>query len=253
MLFIQIVIQTGIFFFFFLIGLQEIDILSIFSVLRMRVFAGATVRFVVPFALAVPRSTDLGPTAPLAVASVISISSLGVVAKILIDYGKLKEPLGLEIFRFTAVPEFIGLVVASAFILLANPSSFQETVNAFVAPFAPGLNATPAISGLPTATTVTALVPGQKDLSLTFEQLSFAWLFVCMVIFFSAVTLFRLKVLPHVMRYLRSHFKVREIYFGMFIGLILLMSYFAEASGVHPAVRALLLGLFFFPDAKEGL
>jgi Kef-type K+ transport system membrane component KefB len=55
------------------------------------------------------------------------------------------------------------------------------------------------------------------------------------------------------MRYLRSHFKVREIYFGMFIGLILLMSYFAEASGVHPAVRALLLGLFFFPDAKEGL
>ena len=50
MLFIQIVIQTGIFFFFFLIGLQEIDILSIFSVLRMRVFAGATVRFVVPFA-----------------------------------------------------------------------------------------------------------------------------------------------------------------------------------------------------------
>lgn len=30
MLFIQIVIQTGIFFFFFLIGLEEICILSIF-------------------------------------------------------------------------------------------------------------------------------------------------------------------------------------------------------------------------------
>jgi Kef-type K+ transport system membrane component KefB len=143
----------------------------------MSLFAGATVSFVVPFALAVPRSTDLGPTPLLAVASVISISSLGVVAKILIDYGKLKEPLRLEIFRLTAVPEFIGLV-ASAFIQLANPSSFQETVNAFVAPFAPGLNATLAISGLPTATTVTALVPGQEDLSLTFEQLSFAWLFL---------------------------------------------------------------------------
>ena len=34
-LFIQILIQTGIFFFFFLIGLEEIGILSIFSVLRM--------------------------------------------------------------------------------------------------------------------------------------------------------------------------------------------------------------------------
>jgi hypothetical protein len=131
--------------------------------------------------------------------------------KILIDYGELKEPLGLEIFRLTAVPEFIGLVVASPFIQLANPSSFQETVNAFVAPFAPGLNATLAISGLPTATTVTALVPEQEDLSLTFEQLSFAWLFVCMVIFFSAATLFRLKVIPRVMRYVLSRFKVREI------------------------------------------
>jgi Kef-type K+ transport system membrane component KefB len=177
----------------------------------MRLFVGATVRFVMPFALAVPRSIYLGPMPLLAVGSVISISSLGVVAKILIDYGKLKEPLGLEIFRLTSVPGFIGLVVPSAFIQLANLSSFQETVNAFVAPFAAGLNATLAISGLPTATTVTALVPEQEDLSLTFEQLSFAWLLVCMVIFFSVVTLFRLKVLPHVMRYVRSHFKVREI------------------------------------------
>jgi Kef-type K+ transport system membrane component KefB len=177
----------------------------------MRLFVGATVRFVVPFALAVPRSIYLGPMPLLAVGSVISISSLGVVAKILVDYGKLKEPLGLEVFRLTSVPEFIGLVVASAFIQLANLSSFLETVNAVVAPFAAGLNATLAISSLPTATTVTALVPEQEDLSLTFEQLSFAWLLVCMVIFFSAVTLFRLKVLPHVMRYVRSHFKVREI------------------------------------------
>jgi Kef-type K+ transport system membrane component KefB len=39
----------------------------------------------------------------------------------------------------------------------------------------------------------------------------------------------------------------------MFIGLILLMSYFAEASGVHRAVSALLLGVLFFADAREGL
>ncbi len=81
MLFIQIVIQTGIFFLFFLIGLEEIGILSIFSVLRMWLFVSPAVRFVVPFALAVPRSIDLGPMPLLALASVISISSLGVVAK----------------------------------------------------------------------------------------------------------------------------------------------------------------------------
>ena len=80
MLFIQIVIQTGIFFFFFLIGLEEIGILSIFSLLGMWLFARAAVRFVVPFAVAMPRSIDPGPTPLLAVASVVSISSLGVVA-----------------------------------------------------------------------------------------------------------------------------------------------------------------------------
>jgi hypothetical protein len=39
----------------------------------------------------------------------------------------------------------------------------------------------------------------------------------------------------------------------MFIGLILLMSYFAEASGVHRTASAPLLGVLFFADAKEGL
>ena len=56
-------------------------ILSIFSVLRMWLFASAAVRFVMPFAVAVPRSIDLGPTPLLAVASVVSISSLGVIAQ----------------------------------------------------------------------------------------------------------------------------------------------------------------------------
>jgi hypothetical protein len=178
MLFIQIVIQTGHLLLFLPDRAGRNRHSEYFLSAQNEPLCRRHRELVVPFALAVPRSIDLGPTPLLVVASVISILSLGVVAKILIDYGKLKEPLGLEIFRLTAVPEFIGLVVASAFIQLANPSSFQETVNAFVAPFAPGLNATLAISGLPTATTATALVPGQEDLSLTFEQLSFAWLFL---------------------------------------------------------------------------
>jgi hypothetical protein len=59
------------------------------------------------------------------------------------------------------------------------------------------------------------------------------------VIFFSALTLFGLKVLPHLMRFVRSHLKVREVYFSMLIGLILLVSYFAEAGGIHGAIGAL--------------
>jgi Na+:H+ antiporter len=259
---ITMFIQIGIFFLFFLIGLEEIDIPSIFSVLRKRLFAGAVVGFAVPFALAVPALlflTNLEPVPVLAIASVIGISSLGVVAKILSDYGKLKEPLGLEIFTLTAVVEFIGIIVASVFIQLANPTSFQQTVDSIATPFIG--NSTSIIPSsitlpIPQIPGLTADVPQQ----LTFDALSFAWLFIRMVIFFSAVTLFGLKVLPRLMRFVRSHLKVREVYFGMFIGIIMLVSYFAEASGIHGAIGALLLGVLFsqmpkkeYEDAVKGL
>jgi len=241
---ITLFIQIGVFFLFFLIGLEEIDIPSIFSVLKKRLFAGATVGFVVPFALAVPALfflTTLEMTPILALASVIGISSLGVVAKILMDYGKLKEPLGLEIFTLAAVLEFIGLIIASVFIQLATPTTFAETVDSVITPLTPGSNAT---APAPTS-------PGPVAESPSFDPLSFVWLFARMVIFFAAVTIFGLKALPYVMRLVKSHLKVREIYFGMFLGIILLVSYFAEASGVHGAIGALLLGVLFSQMPKK--
>lgn len=225
---ITLFIQIGVFFLFFLIGLEEIDIPGIFSALKKRLFAGAAVGFAVPFALAFLAFyalTDLEPTPILAIASVIGISSLGVVAKILADYGKLKEPLGLEIFTLTAILEFIGIIVASVFIQLAQPTGFADTVNEIFVPTPEGVE------------------PAPEDDS--FDYLSFAWLFARMVIFFGAVTIFGLKALPYVMQFVGKHMKVREMYFGMFIGIILLVSYFAEASGVHGAIGALLLGVMF--------
>jgi Kef-type K+ transport system membrane component KefB len=255
---ITLFIQIGVFFLFFLIGLEEIDIPSIFSVLRKRLFAGATVGFVVPFALAVPALfffTDLETTPLLAVASVVGISSLGVVAKILMDYGKLKEPLGLEIFTLTAVLEFIGIIIASVFIQLASPTSFVQTLDVFVSPFLGGTNVTSSVPSSTITLPVPALpgIPAGSQIGgeLTFDALSFAWLFIRMVIFFSAVTLFGLRGLPYLMRFVRSHLKVREIYFGMFVGIILLVSYFAEASGIHGAIGALLLGVLFSQMPKK--
>lgn len=244
---ITLFIQIGVFFLFFLIGLEEIDIPSIFSVLKKRLFAGATVGFIVPFALAVPVLlflSDMETTPILALASVIGVSSLGVVAKILMDYGKLKEPLGVEIFTLTAVLEFIALIVASVFIQLATPTSFAETVAVLV----PGTNSTAPATPAP-----------DQEFS-PFDPLSFVWLFVRMVIFFAAVTIFGLKALPHVMHFIRSRLKVREIYFGVIMGIILLVAYFAELSGVHGAIGALLLGVLFsqlpkrdYEDVTKGL
>jgi Kef-type K+ transport system membrane component KefB len=160
------------------------------------------------------------------------------------DYGKLKEPLGVEIFTLTAVLEFIALIVASVFIQLATPTSFAETVAVLV----PGTNSTAPATPAP-----------DQEFS-PFDPLSFVWLFVRMVIFFAAVTIFGLKALPHVMHFIRSRLKVREIYFGVIMGIILLVAYFAELSGVHGAIGALLLGVLFsqlpkrdYEDVTKGL
>jgi len=69
-------IQIGVLFLFFMIGLEEIDIPSIFSVLQKRHFACAMVGFAVPFALAVPALyffTDLETTPLLAISRVIGV------------------------------------------------------------------------------------------------------------------------------------------------------------------------------------
>lgn len=248
---ITLFIQIGIFFLFFLIGLEEIDIRSIFSVLRKRLFLGAIVGFVVPFGLAIPvlfYFTNLAPIPMLAVASVLGISSLGVVAKILMDYGKLREPLGLEIFTLTAVLEFIGLLVASVFIQLAHPTTFLQSIEAILTPFGFPSNSTLLGSN---ATTTSIPVLGGTDSKLTFDTLAFAWMAVRMLIFFSAVTIFGLKVLPRIMIFVRARLRVKQIYFGLFVGMILLISYFAEASGIYGAFGALLLGVLFAQIPKK--
>jgi Kef-type K+ transport system membrane component KefB len=231
---ISLFIAIGVFFLFFLIGLEEIDVPSIFSVLRHRIFAGAGVGFLIPFSIAavvlITTFTDQGMTQNLAIASVIGISSLGVVAKVLMDYGKLKEPLGLEIFTLTAVLEFIGIIIASVFIQLSGPSSFSDTL---LVP----------IDGQP--------VGDQTAPTSQLDILSFVWLFVRIVIFFAAVTLFGLKALPRIIRFVSAHLKVREIYFGIMVGIILLVAYFAELSGIHGAIGVLLLGVLLSQMPKQ--
>jgi Kef-type K+ transport system membrane component KefB len=50
-------------------------------------------------------------TQALGLAGVLSLSSLGVVAKVLIDAGRLKEPVGVQIFTAVIIAELIALFV----------------------------------------------------------------------------------------------------------------------------------------------
>lgn len=199
---IDLFISIGVFFLFFLIGLEEIDVPGLFRVLKKRIFAGAAIAFLIPFVVAglFGMSLEMGFVKSFALAAVIGASSLGVTAKILTDLGKLRSTIGLQIFTMTAIVEFIAIIFASVMV--------------------------------------------QIDVAGDTPQLGeILWLFVKMILFFGIAGLLSVFVLPHFLHFIKENLKVKEIYFGTIIGIILLVAYFAEISGIHGSIGALLLGV----------
>ena len=96
----QILLGIGIFLFFFLIGLDELDISGFIAAIRGRFFATAIISVFISLVAALSVTSDmfydfgLGLTfaGSLALAGILSLTSLGVVAKVLVDEGRLKEP-----------------------------------------------------------------------------------------------------------------------------------------------------------------
>ncbi|MGY5152172.1 MAG: cation:proton antiporter domain-containing protein [Candidatus Nitrosopumilus sp. bin_6a] len=199
---IELFVSIGIFFLFFLIGLEEIDVAGLFKVMKGRIFAGSAIAFLMPFLIAgvFGLAIDMDFIQSFAIASVIAASSLGVTAKVLSDLGKLKSTIGLQIFTVTAIVEFIAIIFVSVFIQIDTNSE-------------------------------------SPDIS---EML---WLFAKMVIFFAVAGLLSVYGLPQFFRLMKHHLRVKEAYFAIVIGMILLVAYFAEISGVHGAIGALLLGI----------
>lgn len=199
---IEVFISIGVFFLFFLIGLEEIDLSGLFKVLRGRIFAGSAIGFLIPFTAAGVfgfLTMDMGLVKALAIGSVVGASSLGVTAKVLTDMGKLRSTIGLEIFTIAGIIEFIAIIFTSVVI----------QINASASP--------------------------QVD--------DFAWLFAKMIIFFIIAGLASVFVFPRFFRLIRQHLKAQQVYFAVVIGIILLVAYFAEISGIHGAIGALLLGI----------
>ena len=199
---IEIFTSIGVFFLFFLIGLEEIDLAGLFRVMRGRIFAGSIAAFLIPFTVAgfFGLLLDMDFVKAFAIGSVIAASSLGVTAKVLSDLGKLRSAIGLEIFTVTAIVEFVAIILTSVLVQVHS-----------------------------------------SDIS---PQISdFFWLFAKMIIFFVVAGLLSIFVLPKVFRIIRKHMYAEQIYFSIVIGIILLVAYFAEVSGIHGAIGALLLGI----------
>ena len=110
----------GVFVLFFLIGLDEIDLRGFLSTIRGRYFVAAAISVLISLSAALVVTSDLFPLGfalgldfieGLALAGILSLSSLGIVAKALADGGHLKEPIGLKIFTTVVIAEVMALLV----------------------------------------------------------------------------------------------------------------------------------------------
>ena len=143
---IQILLGIGIFLLFFLIGLDELDISGFMAAVRGRYFVAATLSVLVPMLAAMAVTSDivhdfglgLDFSESIALAGILSLTSLGVAAKVLVDEGHLREPIGIRIFTTALIAELIALLLvgfsigehthqmswSGVFILLAQIAAF---------------------------------------------------------------------------------------------------------------------------------
>lgn len=115
-----IITDIGIFLLFFIIGFDEIDVAGFVATLRGRYFVAAVVSVLISTAAALMVTSDvfgfsfalgmdLQPA--LALAGILSMSSLGLVAKVLQDGGHLRDPIGLKIFAIVIIAEALVLLL----------------------------------------------------------------------------------------------------------------------------------------------
>ena len=202
---IDLLLTLGIFIFFFLIGLDEIDISSFVATLRGHYFLAAIVSVLFSLGVSVLVTSGtvvyLGFTLnfaeALALAGILSMSSLGIVAKVLADEGRLREPVGLQIFTVVVIAELLTLLVIGFSIGEQSHELSVTGILVLVGKIA-------AFAGL-------------------------AWLLSS-------------RVLPPVVGLLQRVIQVPQLSLGLLLGVLFLMVDAAEFMGLHGALGALLFG-----------
>ncbi len=202
---IDLLLTIGVFVFFFLIGLDEIDISSFVATLRGRYFVAALLSVLCSLGASLLVTTgavhDFGIhldfTQALALAGILSMSSLGIVAKVLADDGRLREPVGLQIFTVVVIAELIALLIIGF-----NIGEHVHEVS---------------VSGI-------LILLGK------------------IVCFAGASWLLSSRVLPPLVALLQRVIRVPQLSLGLLLGVLFLMVDAAEVMGLHGTLGALLFG-----------
>ncbi len=196
----------GIFVFFFLIGLDEVDLRGFLATIRGRYFVAALMSVLIALFAALVVTSDLFPfdfalglhlADALALAGILSLSSLGIVVKVLADGGHLQEPIGLQIFTTVIIAEVMALLV----------------VGFTVGERSHGLDAAGVL-----------LLLGQ------------------MAGFVVVAWVLSARVISPAITYLQRFLNVPQLSFGLLFGGLLLMVVGAEKIGLHGSIGALLFG-----------
>ena len=205
---LQAFLGIGIFVFFFLVGLDEIDIPSFVMTIRGRFFVAAIVSVLISLLIAIVFTSNLFEigefslkldfTEGLALAGILSLSSLGLVAKVLADKEHFKEPIGLEIFTTVIIAELLALLVVGFSI-------------------------------------------GEHEHELSVASVLF--LMVQMTIFAIVAWVLSTRLLPPAIIFLQRFLNVPELSFGLLIGGLFLMVVGAEKIHLHGSIGALLFGV----------
>ncbi len=209
---IQILLNIGIFIFFFLVGIDEIDVSGFMSAIRGRIFVAAVLSVAISMVASLLVTTDilfdlglnLGFNNAMAVAGVLSLSSLGIVAKVLVDEDRLKDPVGIQIFTAVVIAEIlilfiIGLAISEHHIILGDEESLGTAVSVGV---------------------------------LLGQLVAFAivtW-FVCN------------KLVPRLLVILHRVLQVPQLSYGLLLGGLFLIVVASERIGLHGSLGALLFG-----------
>ncbi len=207
---VEIVLGIGIFLFFFLIGLDELDVRAFVAAIRGRLFFASVLSVLISLAVSLAVTTerffdlqlDLTFTQALALAGVLSLSSLGVVAKVLIDEGRLRDSVGVQIFTAVVIAELIALFVVGFSISEHLTEGHGASLDWF------------------------------RIASLTAQIVGFA------VVTWVVST----RVLPRVIELLHHLLQVPQLSFGLLLGGLFLVVVGAEEVGLHGSLGALLFG-----------
>lgn len=126
---LDVFFAIGVVLMFFLIGIDEMDVSGLMATVRGRFFLAGLIAFAVPLGIGLGvMLTVVQQPLPNAIAlgGLLALSSVAVVAKVLSDLGRLKDPLGLQVFTTVVIVEVIGLlVVAFSLQQVGHPGDFS--------------------------------------------------------------------------------------------------------------------------------